>query len=122
LLTVGHKGAQNKEPFPVVQSKSIKRSYGPNYTTSWAKDKFVSQDITKILRNARKLPEKTKPFYNELNKVRRAALAYGFIDLIEGIAACLDFEQKNLNESKPAAAKSVTSLAEFKIIFFTRLD
>jgi len=111
LPQLGHRNTANREPFPVVDNMMTKRSYiAP--TTSWAKDKFVSSDITKLLRNARKLPEKNKPFYNELNKVRRAALAYGFNELLEGVAACLEVEETNLRETKPNAAKELTFAAK----------
>ena len=57
LYSVGHRNTANREPFPVVDSMTAKRSYSAP-TTSWAKDRFVNSDITKLLRNARKLPEK----------------------------------------------------------------
>ncbi|XP_064079938.1 integrator complex subunit 14-like isoform X2 [Macrobrachium nipponense] len=52
----------------------------------------LQSDIQKILRHARKLPDKTQSFYKELNRVRRAALAYGFGELLEGLANVLERE------------------------------
>ena len=44
----------------------------------------------KILRHARKLPEKSLHFYKELNRLKRAALYIGFYELLEGCAAIFD--------------------------------
>jgi len=52
----------------------------------------LHSDIQKILRNARKLPEKTPHFYKELNRLKRAALALGFHELLEGVAAIFERE------------------------------
>jgi hypothetical protein len=56
---------------------------------------FVSSlqsDIQKILRNARKLPDKTPHFYKELNRLKRAALALGFNELLDGMATLFERE------------------------------
>jgi hypothetical protein len=52
----------------------------------------LHSDIQKILRNARKLPDKTPHFYKELNRLKRAALALGFHELLEGVAAIFERE------------------------------
>ncbi|MEE6525338.1 hypothetical protein FKM82_025281 [Ascaphus truei] len=57
----------NKSPFP-LQPKT-KRSYAQNVTV-WIKPSGLQTDVQKILRNARKLPEKTQTFY----KVRGVSL------------------------------------------------
>lgn len=44
----------------------------------------------KILRHAKKLPEKSLHFYKELNRLKRAALYIGFYELLEGCAAIFD--------------------------------
>jgi hypothetical protein len=41
--------------------------------------------LQKIIRNAKKMQEKMPVFYKELNRVRKAALSFGFYDLFEGI-------------------------------------
>ena len=64
------------------------------------------------MRAARKLPDKAPHFYKELNKIRRACLAYGFTDLIDGIAQCLDYEQKVASETKPGAVAAIQRAAE----------
>ncbi|XP_074090525.1 integrator complex subunit 14 isoform X3 [Macrotis lagotis] len=79
----------NKSPFP-LQPKN-KRSYAQNVTV-WIKPSGLQTDVQKILRNARKLPEKTQTFYKELNRLRKAALAFGFLDLLKGVADMLERE------------------------------
>lgn len=50
--------------------------------------------LQKILRHARKLPEKSLHFYKELNRLKRAALCIGFYELLEGCAAIFDRGKK----------------------------
>ncbi|XP_063304845.1 integrator complex subunit 14 [Pelobates fuscus] len=79
----------NKSPFP-LQPKT-KRSYAQNVTV-WIKPSGLQTDVQKILRNARKLPEKTQTFYKELNRLRKAALSFGFLDLLKGVSEMLERE------------------------------
>jgi hypothetical protein len=73
--------------------------------------------MQKIVRNAKKMPEKTLAFYKvsfffnfkiifyvtfkkilkELNRIRRAALSFGFYELLEGIAVMLERETNTSN-------------------------
>ena len=66
----------------------------------------LHSDIQKILRNARKLPEKTPHFYKELNRLKRAALALGFTELLEEMASILERECSGL----PGTAHPVNEL------------
>lgn len=111
LQSLGHPDTKNKIDFPVCDSFARRRSYAVP-TIAWTKDKNVTSDVQKLMRAARKLPDKAPHFYKELNKIRRACLSYGFIDLIDGIAQCLDFEQKVLSETKPAAVIPIQKAAE----------
>ncbi|XP_014247329.1 integrator complex subunit 14 [Cimex lectularius] len=77
------------ESFPVKTVE--KRSYAAN-CVAWIRQAGFQTDIQKILRHARKIPEKTLQFYKELNRVRRAAICLGFLPLIDGLAAILDRE------------------------------
>ncbi|KAL7980194.1 hypothetical protein Chor_001462 [Crotalus horridus] len=70
-------------------------------------------DVQKILRNARKLPEKTLTFYKELNRLRKAALAFGFLDLLKGVADILERECTLLPDTAhPDAAFQLTHAAQ----------
>ncbi|RZF41439.1 hypothetical protein LSTR_LSTR000153 [Laodelphax striatellus] len=83
---------ENKNPeetFPVRPPE--KRSYSQNCVV-WIRQAGLQSDIQKILRHARKLPEKTSHFYKELNRVRRAAISLGFMSLVDGLAAILERE------------------------------
>merc|ERR1711911_133212 len=70
--------------FPIKPSE--KRSYAQSCVV-WVQHGSLQADIQKILRHARKMPEKTLHFYKELNRLRRAALSMGFLDLMDTMAA-----------------------------------
>uniref|UniRef100_A0A8B9JZ10 Integrator complex subunit 14 n=1 Tax=Astyanax mexicanus TaxID=7994 RepID=A0A8B9JZ10_ASTMX len=100
----------SKSPFP-VQPKN-KRSYAQNVTV-WIKASGLQTDVQKILRNARKLPEKTQTFYKELNRLRKAALAFGFWELLKGVAELLERECTLLPDSAhPDAAFQLSHAAQ----------
>ncbi|XP_033634370.1 integrator complex subunit 14-like [Asterias rubens] len=79
----------NKSPFPVRLQE--KRSYSQNPVV-WIKPINLQADIQKILRYARKLPEKTLVFYKELNRLRRAALSFDMTELLQGMSMMLERE------------------------------
>uniref|UniRef100_A0A8C5BTN0 Integrator complex subunit 14 n=1 Tax=Gadus morhua TaxID=8049 RepID=A0A8C5BTN0_GADMO len=100
----------SKSPFPV--QPSIKRSYAQNVTV-WIKASGLQTDVQKILRNARKLPEKTQTFYKELNRLRKAALAFGFRELLKGVGDLLERECTLLPDSAhPDAAFQLSHAAK----------
>lgn len=75
-------------PSPFPQKVHEKKSYALNCVV-WVRQGGLQSDIQKILRHARKLPDKTQSFYKELNRLRRAAISYGFPELLEGLANVL---------------------------------
>ncbi|KAL1513544.1 hypothetical protein ABEB36_002944 [Hypothenemus hampei] len=75
--------------FPIKPSE--KRSYSQNGVV-WIRQAGLQSDIQKILRHARKLPDKTQQFYKELNRLRKAAISLGFQELLTGLS-CI-FEQE----------------------------
>uniref|UniRef100_A0A667Y2U9 Integrator complex subunit 14 n=1 Tax=Myripristis murdjan TaxID=586833 RepID=A0A667Y2U9_9TELE len=100
----------SKSPFPV--QPQIKRSYAQNVTV-WIKASGLQTDVQKILRNARKLPDKTQTFYKELNRLRKAALAFGFWELLKGVADLLERECTLLPDSAhPDAAFQLSHAAQ----------
>ncbi|XP_043530533.1 integrator complex subunit 14 [Chiloscyllium plagiosum] len=100
----------SKSPFPI--QPRTKRSYAQNVTV-WIKPSGLQTDVQKILRNARKLPEKTQTFYKELNRLRKAALAFGFLDLLKGVADMLDRECTLLPDTAhPDAAFQLSHAAQ----------
>lgn len=74
--------------FPV---KPEKRSYSQNCVV-WIRVAGLQADIQKIQRHAKKMPEKIHSYYKELNRICRAALAMGFVELLEGLSNLLDRE------------------------------
>jgi len=92
--------------FPIKPSE--KRSYAQSCVV-WVQHGSLQADIQKILRHARKMPEKTLHFYKELNRLRRAALSLGFLDLIDTMAAVLERECTLLpHSSHPDCALQLT--------------
>ncbi|XP_018007308.1 integrator complex subunit 14 [Hyalella azteca] len=90
-------------PFPVKSGE--KRSYNQACVV-WVRAGGLQSDVQKILRHARKLPDKTNSFYKELNRVRRAALQYGFPSLLHGLSAILEREVLSV----PAQAEAAIQL------------
>lgn len=78
--------------FPV---KTEKKSYSSG-NMSWLKEGALQSDIQKVLRHAKKMPEKTTHFYKELNRIRRNAQSLGFESLIETLADILQKEAQLL--------------------------
>lgn len=77
--------------FPVKPTE--KRSYSQNIVGGcWIRQAGLQSDIQKVLRHAKKLPEKTQHFYKELNRIKRAALSLGFVELLDGLAIILERE------------------------------
>ncbi|XP_050305476.1 integrator complex subunit 14 [Anthonomus grandis grandis] len=75
--------------FPIRPNE--KRSYSQNGVV-WIRQAGLQSDIQKILRHARKLPDKTQQFYKELNRLRKAAVSLGFQDLLTGLASIFEHE------------------------------
>lgn len=99
----------NKTPFPIRPAE--KHSYAQSCVV-WIKPSGLQADIQKVLRHARKLPEKHQQFYKELNRLRRAALSFGFHDLFEAMASMLDRECTMLpGSAHPDAALQLTHAA-----------
>ncbi|CAD6999932.1 integrator complex subunit 14 [Ceratitis capitata] len=78
--------------FPV---KADKRSYSQSFVV-WIKQVSLQSDVQKVLRHARKMPEKTQHFFKEMNRIRRAALSIGFIELLEAMATLFEKESAQL--------------------------
>ncbi|KAG5876007.1 hypothetical protein JTB14_002176 [Gonioctena quinquepunctata] len=96
--------------FPVKPSE--KRSYSQNGVV-WIRQAGLQSDIQKILRHARKLPEKTQQFYKELNRLRKAAISLGFLDLLNGLAYIFEQECMQLpGSAHPDCALQLQHAAE----------
>jgi len=78
-----------QSPFPVRSDRKPSYSAAP---VVWIKQSGIQSDIQKVLRHARKLPEKTTQFYKELNRLQKAAVCMGFYELLEGVAQICERE------------------------------
>ncbi|XP_002074266.2 integrator complex subunit 14 [Drosophila willistoni] len=79
--------------FPV---RAERRSYSQS-SVVWIRQASLQSDVQKVLRHAKKMPDKTQHFYKELNRIRRAALALGFVELLEALAMLLEKEFAHLS-------------------------
>ena len=82
--------ASSQDPFPVKLLR-----HKPSYSSTpvvWIRQASLQSDIQKVLRHARKMPEKTSQFYKELNRIRKAALSIGFHELLDGVASIFEKE------------------------------
>ncbi|XP_017785176.1 PREDICTED: von Willebrand factor A domain-containing protein 9 [Nicrophorus vespilloides] len=96
--------------FPLKSSE--KRSYSQN-SVVWIRQAGLQSDIQKILRHAKKLPEKTQQFYKELNRLRKAAIQLGFMDLLTGLAFIFEQECTQLpGSAHPDCALQLTHAAD----------
>ncbi|XP_060558631.1 integrator complex subunit 14-like [Ruditapes philippinarum] len=99
----------NRTPFPVRPKE--KRSYAQSCVV-WIKAAGLQADLQKVIRHARKLPDKQQQFYKELNRVRKAALSFGFNELLEAMAGMLERECTMLpGTAHPDAALQLTHAA-----------
>ena len=80
----------SRDHFP-VKASVCKPSYS-SAPVVWIESHALIYDIQKILRQARKLPDKQMSFYKELNRLKRAALCLGFYELLDGVASIFERE------------------------------
>nr|CAB3256419.1 von Willebrand factor A domain-containing protein 9-like [Phallusia mammillata] len=105
------KGGTDLPTFPAQNRKGTKRSYAQP-TVAWTRPTGLQTDVQKILRSVKKLPEKSQVFYKDLNRLRRAALAFGFHELLEGISQLLERECIQLpGTAHPEAALQLSHAA-----------
>lgn len=107
--------ANTSQPLPAPPQFPVrpgeKRSYAQSCVV-WIKDSGLQSDMQKVLRHARKLPDKQQQFYKEMNRIRRAALSFGFHELLEAIAMMLERECTLLpGTAHPSAALQLTHAA-----------
>jgi hypothetical protein len=86
-----------------VNSRSSSKSYSSS-NIIWLDPESVQADVQKVVRYARRGPDKAPQFYKELNRIRRAALSYGFFDVLAGLANILEREKRSMmsDTSRPA--------------------
>lgn len=93
------------ETFPVRSWRSYSAGSGGS-GCAWARPHALLADVQKVLRHARKLPDKTQHLYKELNRLRRAAISLGFSELLTCVGGALERERAAL----PASASPECAL------------
>ncbi|KAL7055143.1 hypothetical protein AAHC03_024475 [Spirometra sp. Aus1] len=85
--------ADNTTPFPVREADKL--SYKQSATSDFQYVNWVhsphgpTNDINKVVRLAKRLPEKSAVFFKELNRVKAAALACGWPSLLSTLYALI---------------------------------
>ena len=64
-----------------------------NSYVTWLQPNSIHNDIQKIMRCVRKLPDKYETILSELNRIQRSAIAFHFFDIIEVIIQMLEKEK-----------------------------
>ncbi|XP_072935965.1 integrator complex subunit 14 [Epargyreus clarus] len=86
------------ELFPIRSWRSYS---GGGSGCAWARPHALLADVQKVLRHARKLPDKTQHLYKELNRLRRVAISLGFSELLTCVGSALERECTTLPSSAP---------------------
>ena len=95
-----------------VRSQDTTEQRSSSAPVVWIKLDRLHFDVQKVLRQARKMPEKSVHFYRELNRLKKAALCIGFHGLLEGIAMTFERECQILPDgSHPDCALQLTHAA-----------
>lgn len=91
-----------RDKLSTTSNRGPTKSYSSN-SVIWLDPESVQADVQKIVRHAKRSPDKAPHFYKELNRIRRAAISYGFYDVLLGLADILEREkrvmQTDLNKS-----------------------
>ncbi|XP_075982470.1 integrator complex subunit 14 [Anticarsia gemmatalis] len=92
-------GVTPAETFPIRSWRSYS---GGGSACAWARPHALLADVQKVLRHARKLPDKTQHLYKELNRLRRAAISLGFSELLNAVGSALERECAALPQNAPS--------------------
>lgn len=98
-LGPAEEGTTSTETFPIRSWRSY--SSGGS-ACAWARPHALLADVQKVLRHARKLPDKTQHLFKELNRLRRAAISLGFSELLTAIGNALERECTALPPTAPS--------------------
>lgn len=91
------------------------RKHPKSYSTNnvlWLDPESVQADLHKVVRHARRSIDKIPLFYKELNRIRRAAISYGFYDVLFGLSDILEREKivMLLDTSKPTSPEIIAHI------------
>ena len=100
LSNLGLANLDFKLPLTETNRFSDKKSYSQSCVV-WIKQTGLYSDIQKVLRLAKKLPDKSTNFFKELNKFKTQALTIGFTSILQGMSTILERELPN--NSNPEA-------------------
>lgn len=97
LKTMGSSLLNAELPQPIrdkISSNPRKhlKSYSSN-SVIWLSPESVQTDIQKIVRHSKRSPDRAIHFFKELNRIRKAAISYGFYDVLFGVASILEREK-----------------------------
>lgn len=88
-------------PFP-LKLRDEERSFSAAQPC-WTRASALTADVNKLVRFARKLPDKAPVFYKDYNRVRRYALAFGMQAVLEKLRVLLEREYRATSSAAVAA-------------------
>lgn len=91
-LTTKSLFAQVEIDEPVKESSHATPNSYSSITKLWLDPESIQSDLQKVVRHGRRLPARAKIFLDEVNQIRRAALSYGFQDVLFNLAIMLERE------------------------------
>lgn len=103
------------------KSRGPSKSYSSN-NVIWLDPESVQADVQRIVRHVKRGLDKAPHFYKELNRIRRAAISYGFYDVLSGLASILEREKRVLlpDVSRPGYQQIIEHIDH--VIASLRLD
>jgi len=111
LYNLGLPSLDNRLPEHEINRFGEKKSYAQSCVV-WIKQSRLYSDIQKVLRLAKKLPDKANNFYKELNKFRKAATTIGFTQILEGMSKILERECNQLSNTNSEATQILRTAIE----------
>lgn len=80
----------------------------------WIQQSFIQSDIQKLLRYSKKLPEKNDVVMAEARRIKRAANAFGFPELIDSLVELLKRESLSMpSNAHPEATNYMKNVIQF---------
>ena len=88
----------------------------PSNYVVWLNQSGMQCDVQKVLRYARKLPEKYEPLLFEVNRIKKTAIAFNFFELLEMLTKLLEREARLLpNTAHPDAVNYINQVIKLLV-------
>jgi hypothetical protein len=89
------------ESFPIAPPRNL--SFQNTANLSWISDSVLQNDLSKLVRYSRKLPDKETSYLKEYNKLRVTALTYCSPELLNTMVELLEAEKEAMSQPRGSA-------------------